>query len=93
MSFSKASGWFFFFCFLFARFSVAGAQIPTPASVLGHTPGDDFYLADYEDTVRYFHALAGASDKHQDVHGGQEYPRERHRGGGDFVAGEPGQAG
>jgi len=38
-----------------------GAQVPTPASVLGHTPGDDFYLADYEDTVRYFHALADAS--------------------------------
>ncbi|KAA6460121.1 hypothetical protein DYQ86_13795 [Acidobacteria bacterium AB60] len=37
------------------------AQVPTPASVLGHTPGDDFYLADYEDTVRYFHALADAS--------------------------------
>jgi hypothetical protein len=30
-------------------------------SVLGHTPGDDFYLADYEDTVRYFHALADAA--------------------------------
>jgi len=29
--------------------------------VLGHTPGDDFYLADYEDTVRYFHALADAA--------------------------------
>ena len=36
------------------------AEVPTPASVLGHTPGDDFYLADYEDTVRYFHALASA---------------------------------
>ncbi len=39
------------------------AQVPTPASVLGHTPGDDYYLADYEDSVRYFHALAKASDK------------------------------
>src|SRR5271165_3584254 len=39
----------------------AFAQVPTPASVLGHTPGDDFYLADYEDTVRYFHALAAAA--------------------------------
>lgn len=38
----------------------ATAQLPTPVSVLGHTPGDDFYLADYEDTVRYFHALAAA---------------------------------
>src|SRR5579863_7770919 len=37
------------------------SQVPAPVSVLGHTPGDDFYLADYEDTVRYFHALADAS--------------------------------
>jgi hypothetical protein len=36
-------------------------DVPTPASVLGHTPGDDFYLADYEDTVKYFHALAAAA--------------------------------
>src|SRR5271165_4033330 len=41
----------------------ATAQVPTPASVLGHAPGDDFYLADYEDTVKYFHALAAASDR------------------------------
>ncbi len=39
------------------------AEVPTPISVLGHNPGDDFYLADYEDTVRYFHALAAASDR------------------------------
>jgi len=39
------------------------AQVPTPASVLGHTPGDDFYLADYADTIRYFHALAASSDR------------------------------
>ena len=43
--------------------SAAGAQVPTPASVLGHTPGDDYYLADYEDSLRYFHALAKASDR------------------------------
>ena len=39
------------------------AQVPTPVSVLGHTPGDDFYLADYEDAVRYFHAAAAATDR------------------------------
>jgi hypothetical protein len=39
------------------------AQVPTPASVLGHTPGDDYYLADYEEEIRYFHALAGHSDR------------------------------
>src|SRR5579863_9726650 len=45
--------------------AMAGAQsaVPTPISVLGHNPGDDFYLADYEDTIRYFHALAAASDR------------------------------
>ncbi|HVC47869.1 MAG TPA: M14 metallopeptidase family protein [Terracidiphilus sp.] len=43
--------------------STAAPTIPTPISVLGHNPGDDFYLADYEDTLRYFHALAGASDR------------------------------
>src|ERR1700759_2398961 len=43
--------------------SCCGAQVPTPASVLGHTPGDDFYLANYEDAVKYFHALAASSDR------------------------------
>lgn len=41
----------------------AKAQVPTPVSVLGHTPGDDFYLADYEDAIKYFHAAAAASDR------------------------------
>jgi len=39
------------------------ASVPTPASILGHTPGDDYYLANYSDSLRYFHALADASDK------------------------------
>src|ERR1700761_1656247 len=39
------------------------AQVPTPVSVLGHTPGDDFYLADYEDAIKYFHAAAGSTDR------------------------------
>lgn len=41
----------------------AGAQAPTPAAVLGHTPGDDFYLASYEDAVKYFHTLAESTDR------------------------------
>jgi Zinc carboxypeptidase len=63
----KSSVWIRVFCL--AVFCAAclpnrsGAQVPTPASVLGHTPGDDFYLADYEDTVKYFQALAAASDR------------------------------
>ena len=44
-------------------FAGVKAQVPTPVSVLGHTPGDDFYLADYEDAVKYFHAAAAASDR------------------------------
>ncbi len=39
------------------------AQVPTPASVLGHTPGDDYYLANYEDAIQYFHELAAHSDR------------------------------
>jgi Zinc carboxypeptidase len=54
-------------CFLISCMAMtsfgARAEVPTPVSVLGHNPGDDFYLADYEDTIRYFHALAGASDR------------------------------
>ncbi|HKF48095.1 MAG TPA: M14 family zinc carboxypeptidase [Terracidiphilus sp.] len=45
-------------CFLIPH---SAGQMPSPVSVLGHTPGDDFYLADYEDTIRYFHALAAAA--------------------------------
>ncbi len=39
------------------------AQAPAPASILGHTPGDDFYLANYEEAVKYFHALAASTDR------------------------------
>jgi hypothetical protein len=37
--------------------------IPTPESVLGHKPGDDFYLASYDDSRAYFHRLAAASNR------------------------------
>ena len=63
MLFSKPIGWFSFLCVLSVASSMAKGQVPTPASVLGHTPGDDFYLADYSDTIRYFHALAASSDR------------------------------
>src|SRR5580704_17395204 len=42
---------------------VAWAQPPTPQSVLGHKPGDDFYLATYEDSLGYFRKLAAASNR------------------------------
>src|SRR5437899_9014327 len=45
--------------------SAAGlyAQIPTPESVLGHKPGDDFFLASYDESLGYFQKLAAATDK------------------------------
>ncbi|AOH83363.1 hypothetical protein AWL63_04640 [Sphingomonas panacis] len=37
--------------------------VPSPKAVLGHDPGDDYYLANYEDSIRYFRALAAASNR------------------------------
>lgn len=39
------------------------SAIPTPASVLGHTPGDDFYLANYDESKAYFEQLAKVSNR------------------------------
>src|ERR1700732_4190499 len=39
------------------------AEIPTPESVLGHKPGDDFYLASYDESLGYFQKLASATNK------------------------------
>ena len=63
MRFSNVLQFGFLFACVSVGFAGAKAQVPTPLSVLGHTPGDDFYLADYEDAVRYFHAAAAASDR------------------------------
>jgi Zinc carboxypeptidase len=38
-------------------------SIPTPESVLGHKPGDDFYLANYDESREYFRKLAASSDR------------------------------
>src|SRR5262245_8254237 len=38
-------------------------SIPTPESVLGHKPGDDFYLASYDESRDYFRLLAKSSDR------------------------------
>jgi len=49
---------------LLAAFALRGvSQVPTPISVLGHNPGDDYYLANYEEEIQYFHALAAHSDR------------------------------
>ncbi len=47
------------------------AQIPTPESVLGHKPGDDFYLASYDESLGYFQKLAASTDKLKLVKVGQ----------------------
>jgi hypothetical protein len=39
------------------------SAIPTPVSVLGHTPGDDFYLANYDESKAYFEQLAKVSNR------------------------------
>src|ERR1035441_2013782 len=49
---------------LLAVFAAAAfAQVPTPESVLGHKPGDDFYLATYEDALGYFKKVAASSNR------------------------------
>jgi Zinc carboxypeptidase len=42
---------------------LAMAAVPTPESVLGHKPGDDFYLATYDDALGYFQKLAASSNR------------------------------
>ena len=39
------------------------AQVPSPESVLGHKPGDDFFLASYDESLAYFRKLAQSTDK------------------------------
>ena len=41
----------------------AAAVIPTPRSVLGFDPGDDRKLVEWPVLLRYYHALANASDR------------------------------
>jgi hypothetical protein len=51
-------------CFAILGLSSAFAQtIPTPESVLGHKPGDDFYLANYDESRDYLHKLAAVSNR------------------------------
>lgn len=47
------------------------SSVPTPASVLGHTPGDDFYLANYDESRAYFEKLAQSSNRIKIVHVGK----------------------
>src|SRR3982751_847087 len=43
--------------------TAAAAVIPTPRSILGFEPGDDRKLVEWPVLVRYFEALAKASDR------------------------------
>lgn len=43
--------------------AVRAQNVPTPLSVLGHKPGDDFYLATYDDAMVYFRKLAASSNR------------------------------
>ena len=43
--------------------SAAAQKAPSPESVLGHRPGDDFYLANYDESRDYFRKLAASSDR------------------------------
>jgi Zinc carboxypeptidase len=38
-------------------------NVPTPESVLGHKPGDDFFLANYDESREYFRKLAASSNR------------------------------
>ncbi len=53
------------------------AQVPTPESVLGHKPGDDFYLATYEDCAGLFPQAGGGVEPHQAGERGQDHARPR----------------
>src|SRR5271170_4160866 len=48
---------------LLSLVAATAQTIPTPESVLGHKPGDDFYLANYDESRDYFRKLAAVSDR------------------------------
>jgi len=51
------------FLFVCCTFPTLAQTVPTPESVLGHKPGDDFYLASYDDSREYFRRLAASSKR------------------------------
>ena len=56
---------------LLCPFVIALAQPPTPESVLGHKPGDDFFLASYDESLAYFQKLAQSTNKLKLVRAGK----------------------
>lgn len=51
--------------------AAAASSVPTPVSVLGHNPGDDFYLANYDESRAYFAKLAQSSNRIKIIHVGK----------------------
>lgn len=52
------------FCFALGLLpSTGAAQVPTPADVIGFSPGEDYALARYGPIARYFEALAASTDR------------------------------
>ncbi len=51
--------------------AVMNPAVPTPKSVLGHEPGDDFYLANYTESLAYFRKLAASSHRIRLVNAGK----------------------
>ena len=49
--------------FLAIPFCLVAQTVPTPESVLGHKPGDDFYLASYDEARTYYQKLAASSNR------------------------------
>src|SRR5216117_986635 len=49
--------------FLCCIHTTLAQTVPTPESVLGHKPGDDFYLASYDESREYFRRLAASSNR------------------------------
>jgi hypothetical protein len=49
--------------FLCCVYPTLAQLVPTPESVLGHKPGDDFYLASYDESREYFRKLAAGSNR------------------------------
>jgi Zinc carboxypeptidase len=57
-----AKGIFIVAFFTLCSFAIQSQTIPSPANVIGFTPGDDFKLANYDQSMEYFRKLEAVSD-------------------------------
>ena len=56
---------------LMMAMSLQAQSIPTPESVLGFHPGEDFQLATYEESLKYFRLLDASTDRMMLVNTGE----------------------